>query len=135
MKKPVDPGYPQPDPQSPRIAIELEEARRHIDIRDWRFIPIRLADIIPRENIHWIGPAEFREWKAGLIAAYDRVPGEITPIVVIKLRGRPGKYAILDGHHRWRSARMSSRKALWVIEVRGRMREPLAMQKQRIEAG
>lgn len=130
---PIDPGYPEPDANSGLVHAELSQAPRHLKLSDWRLIPIEVADIVPQENIHWLTQREFRDWKKDLIDAFKKAPETVSPIMVLKIPGRPGKYVILDGHHRWRSMKLAGRDAIWVMEVRGRLREPLRFEKQQVE--
>lgn len=130
----VDPGYPEPDANDALVQSQLQEAPRHIRMRQWRLVPLRIADMVPRENIHWIEEKDFREWKGQLIEALKKHPWTVKPIMVWKIPGRPGKYVILDGHHRWRSAKLGGVDALWAIETDGKLREPLKFERQRVEA-
>ena len=135
MKKAApDPGYPEPDSEGALVRSQLEKAPRHIRMRQWRLIPLRVSDIVPRENIHWIAEKEFREWKAQLIKALKKHPWTVKPIMVWKIPGRAGKYVILDGHHRWRSAKLGCVESLWVIETAGTLTEPLKFERQAVEA-
>jgi len=102
-------------------------------LRAWRLVPVEVRNIVPSENIHWIHEKDFRDWKGDLIAAFEKHPEGIKPILVVKKADEPGKVVILDGHHRWRAAKLSGRKALWVIEGRGRMLHPLKIARQRRE--
>jgi|SRR3990170_1355029 len=125
MTRGLEPGYEPPT----KAVVEwvLLEAERHAEITGWKIVPLRVSEISPRENIHWISQKEFREWKAGLIEQYRSDPAAVNPIVVVK---RKGEYLILDGHHRWRSAKLSGRKAIWVVQVSGRLKEPGYREKQ-----
>lgn len=126
--RPVDPGFPPP--ADPLLHSSLEEAYRHIRLESWRLIPLRLSQIKPRENIAWLREDEFRDWKQDLIAKFTDDPSSVPPIIVHK--NRQGKFIILDGHHRWRAATLSPRKALWVVETKGRLIDPGLMERQRL---
>lgn len=123
--KGMDPGYEPPDEQA--VERIRSEADRHAAITGWKLVALPIKDITPRENIHWISETDFRDWKADLIETYRQAPETILPIVVAK---RKGKYLILDGHHRWRAAKLAGLKALWVVQIKGQLSAPGFMEKQ-----
>lgn len=125
MPRGLDPGYESPSEEI--VERVLPEAERHAEITGWKLVPLRVAEITPRENIHWISEKDFREWKADLIEFYRSDPAAVKPIVVVH---RKGEYLILDGHHRWRAAKLSGRKALWVVQIKGRLHEPRYRERQ-----
>lgn len=105
-------------------------ADAHAVVTCWRLVPMAVGDIKPRENIAWLNAKDFREWKADLIERLKTKPEWVVPIAVANRRGT---FVILDGHHRWRSAKLAGRKVLWVVEVKGRLLDPDFQQRQQLE--
>lgn len=123
-----DPGYPPPEEHL--ILSEVEEAQRHARVTGYKMIALPVKEIIPRENIAWISQKDFIEWQRELIEAWEERPEKIKPIAVAL---EHKEWVILDGHHRWRAAKIAKIPVIWVVWIRGRLNAPNYRQPQRLE--
>lgn len=121
----AEPAYPRP--AQAQVERELDNLDKIIHVSDWRIIPVVTDTLKPRENISWLNEKDFREWKSDLIEQWKTKPELVLPIAVFH---KDRTLYILDGHHRWRSAKLAKKSPIWALQVRGRLVEPQYIEKQ-----
>lgn len=126
--KEPDPGYSPPADNL--VLVEVEEAQRHARVTGYKVIALPVRKIIPRENIAWISKEDFAWWQRELIETWKTRPETIKPIAVAR---EGDEWVILDGHHRWRAAKIAKIPMIWVVWIRGRLNAPDYREAQRIE--